>query len=199
MKKVIRSLVMVVALVSLTTGCMAPKGGTPEAKRAFVDSMRNNTLVSIKRDNPELEKLIAKAPGYAVFRSRQLSLNISTRKGYGVVVNNKTGKSTYMKMFEFDIGLALGFQVYRNLIIFNTVESMQQFLDSGWGCGGGIGLAAKTKEDGSAKHDMGYTQSDGTYTLTDKGFWIGATVGVGRFWKYRKLNDAASTTAGGPP
>ena len=186
-----RGFLAMLAVAITTTGCMSPKGETPTAQCRYVDQVRIAAIAELEAKRPELKAKLESAPGYAVFNGRILSLlHIGTRRSYGVVYDNKTGDSTYLSFFEFDLAAAIGFQVYRNVIVFDSPDAMRNFIDSGWEGSTGLGLTLKPAGHGFALHGMGTTQGDGSYTLTDKGLWAGLTFGIGRFYTDDELNAA---------
>ncbi len=180
------------ALLALSTvGCMSPKGETPAAQCRYIDQVRIAAVSELAIERPDVKSKLEAAPGYAVFNGRILSLfHIGTRRSYGVVYDNKTEDSTYMSWFELDLAAAIGFQVYRNVIIFDSPDAMKHFIDSGWEGSTGLGLTLKPAGHGFALHGMGTTQGDSSYTLTDKGLWLGLTFGFGRFYTDDELNEA---------
>jgi len=191
MNALCRTFVTSAAIAIVTTGCMSPKGETPAAQCRYIDQVRIAAVAELEAKRPELKAKLESAPGYAVFNGRILSLfHIGTRRSYGVVYDNKTSDSTYMSFFEFDLAAAIGFQVYRNVIVFDSPDSMRNFIDSGWEGSTGLGLTLKPAGHGFALHGMGTTQGDGSYNLTDKGLWLGLTFGFGRFYTDDELNAA---------
>lgn len=187
----LRALAASATIAFITTGCMSPKGETPAAQCRYIDQVRIAAVSELGIERPDVKAKLESAPGYAVFNGRIVSLfHIGTRRSYGVVYDNKTGDSTYMSFFEFDLAAALGFQVYRNVILFDSPDSMRNFIESGWEGSTGLGLTLKPAGHGFALHGMGTTQGDSTYTLTDKGLWLGLTFGFGRFYTDDELNAA---------
>ena len=73
---------------------------------------------------------VAKAAGYAAFSNANINIIFASGGGgYGVVVDNKTGNKTYMKMGSGGIGLGLGAKDYRQVMIFKTPETMNKFIE----------------------------------------------------------------------
>jgi len=67
------------------------------------------TLKRLYQENPETEQAVQTAPGYAVFHVVVTKVPlVGAGGGNGVVVDNKTGDRTYMKVRRFDVGAGGG-------------------------------------------------------------------------------------------
>ena len=61
------------------------------------------------------KKKIKIAAGYGVFSNANLNIIFaSVGDGYGIIVDNETGKETFMKMGMGGLGLGLGVKDYRS-------------------------------------------------------------------------------------
>jgi hypothetical protein len=94
------SIVFFVSLaLVLAAGCRSPKGTTPQEKRNYTENMRKEALAELYKEHPEARSQLNNAPGYAVFSNVGSKIfMLATGSGFGVAVNNRTGKKTYMKM-----------------------------------------------------------------------------------------------------
>ena len=102
-------------------GCATPKGATREEQTNYVMEMRDKTLSELYKLKPGTETMIETAAGYGVFSNvSSYLLYINAGNGYGVVIDNETGKRTYMKMAQAGIGLGLGVKDFRVIFIFTT-------------------------------------------------------------------------------
>ena len=109
--------------------------------------------------------------------------------GYGVVVDNSTGRRTYMKMALGGIGLGLGVKDYKQVLIFKSKETLKKFIDSGWEFGGHADAAAKAGNSGGELSSEGAIGSDiEAYSMTESGLAIQATVAGSKYWKDKDLN-----------
>jgi len=91
---------VLVALVMLASGCVSPSQ-TPAQKRQGIIEMKNEVLEDLYRIKPDVRAQMAKASGYGVFSNAKIHwLLASVGGGYGMVVDNSTGRATYMKMGE---------------------------------------------------------------------------------------------------
>ena len=91
------------------------------------------------------------AAGYAVFDNMGVNLLLlSTARGSGLAVNNKTKQETFMKMVSVGGGLGMGVKDYDVVFVFGTEKALAQFLDSGWSGSGQADAAAKAGKKGGA-------------------------------------------------
>lgn len=176
-------------MVFILSGCATTGGKTIQDKRQDILSMRNEVLSELYKVHPSAKAEIAAAPGYAVFSNVNVNIIFASFSGgYGVVKDNKTGKSTFMKMGEVGIGLGLGVKDFRAVFIFHDRATMTKFVESGWEFGGHADAAAKASDKGAAVG--GETLIDGItiYQLTKSGLALQATVKGTKYWKDDELN-----------
>jgi len=102
-------LVAILSLISLTTGCGLSSDLSVSDRKEIIRTMEQETLARLYEEEANTKKKIKKASGYAVFSNANINLIfVSAGTGYGVVVDNATGKRTYMKMGLGGVGLGLG-------------------------------------------------------------------------------------------
>jgi lipid-binding SYLF domain-containing protein len=177
------------ATVFIVSGCATTAGSTPAEKRQAVLSMKNEVLADLYKIRPEAKAQVAEAPGYAVFSNANINIILASfGGGYGVVHDNKSGKSTYMKMGEVGIGLGLGLKDFRAVFIFHDRATLKRFVDSGWEFGGHADAAAKAGEQGAAVGGEALLDGITIYQLTKSGLALQATVKGTKYWKDDELN-----------
>jgi lipid-binding SYLF domain-containing protein len=126
-----------------------PKGDSTEEKKANVRKQRDEMLADLYASNPGLKDTVRKAAGYATFKNVNVNLLLlATANGYGMAVDNKTGKETFMRMASLGGGVGAGLKDVRVIFIFNEPAVMQQFVEEGWQFGGQADAAAKYKNTG---------------------------------------------------
>jgi lipid-binding SYLF domain-containing protein len=152
--------------------------------------MKDETLAGLYESKPETKDMIRKAAGYGVFSNiGSYIFLLSTGRGYGVVVDNATGHTTYMKMMQVGAGLGLGIKDFRLVFIFRNREALNDFVEKGWEFGGQADAAAKSGEKGGAVGGEAYLESNViVYQLTEAGVALQATVAGTKFWKDKELN-----------
>jgi lipid-binding SYLF domain-containing protein len=172
------------------SSCATPKGVTKQDQTHYALKMKDQTLTELYKKKPEARALIKKAAGYGVFSNIGGYLYlVSVGNGYGVVVDNSTGKKTYMKMAHVGAGLGLGVKDFRIVFIFKNNKVLRDFIDKGWEFGGQADAAAKSGEKGAAVGGEIYIDQDIIiYQLTEAGVALQATIGGTKYWKDEALN-----------
>ena len=179
------------ALVSIfVLGCITPKGNTVHDKRNYVLDMKNQVLSELYSKRPEAKSKIKSAAGYAVFSNINTNLFLfSSGNGYGVAINGKNGKQTYMQMNFLGIGPGLGVKDFRAVLIFKNEKMFSEFLDGDFEFGGHADAAFKSGEKGAAAAGELYVEDDiEIYQLTEAGVALQATVAGTDFREYADLN-----------
>jgi hypothetical protein len=126
-----------------------PKGDSVEEKRQTVRQQRDEMLADLYRAKPEMKERLKQAAGYATFKQTDVNLFLlASGNGYGMLVDNKTGKETVMRVASLGGGIGLGLKDLRIIFVFNDPKVMQQFLEQGWQFGGKADAAAKYQDTG---------------------------------------------------
>lgn len=189
-------------LLILTAACLAlpaagglfgPKGDNAEEKRAKVREQRDEILAKLYASHPEAKDKIQKAAGYGAFNNKNMNLFLlSTGHGYGVVVDNKSKKETFMAMGSLGGGVGLGAKDLSVVFIYKKADVMNKFVESGWQFGGEADATAKAGEKGAAaSKEAGADASANVfeiYQMTDTGVALQATVAGTKYWKDKDLN-----------
>jgi len=188
-------LLLLACLTIAAVGCgpSSSKYTVPEQKQ-IIDDMAQNTLDRLYREHPATKDVISKAAGYGAFSNANVNIIFaSAGGGYGVVVDNATGKRTYMKMGLGGLGFGIGVKDYRQVLIIRDTNTLKKFVDSGWEFGGHADAAAKAGEKGGELSGEGNINDDITvYAMTESGLALQATVTGAKYWKNDDLNMDAS-------
>jgi lipid-binding SYLF domain-containing protein len=188
MKRHVSHLISVLTLALVLAGCSAA-GNTPAEKRRNVDNMARQVLQRLYAIKPDAKAQIASAPGYAVFSNANVNLLlVSAGGGYGVVVNNRTGEKTYMKMAEAGIGFGAGVKDFRAVFVFHDPLTLDKFINNGWSFGGNADVAAKASDKGAAVGGELVIDNITIYQITEAGLALQATLKGTRYWKDEALN-----------
>ena len=111
--------------------------------RLQVKEMAQDALSSLYETSPWTRRSIEKAAGYAVFSTFGLKLFFAGgTTGKGVVVNNRTGRQTFMKMIQVQGGLGFGVNQNRLIFVFANESALRNFIQQGWEFGGQGNLSA---------------------------------------------------------
>ena len=189
------SLLLMLAMVAVTSlvflnGC-GPSAKLPIGEqRQVVADMETETLARLYKEDPATKDKIKKAAGYGVFSKANINvIFVSAGGGYGIVTDKSTGKKTYMKMALGGVGLGLGAKDYRQVLIFNSKEVLNKFIESGWEFGGHADAAAKAGHTGGEMSGEGMIGADiEAYAMTEAGLALQATVAGTKYWKDKDLN-----------
>ena len=190
MKKVLLTGVFCLFIFGIVAGC-GPHGNlTVVEKREKIMEMEEETLERLYSEAPETREKIKNSVGYGVFSNANVNLIFaSAGGGYGVVVDNATGKRTYMKMALGGVGLGLGVKDYRVVMIFKNKETLDKFIENGWDVGAHADAAAKAGESGGEISEEGDFRSGiEVYSMTEAGLALQATIAGTKYWKDDKLN-----------
>lgn len=177
-------------IVLSLTACLAPRGDTPEQKRAAIISMHDDTLSRLYQQRPTARDVIEKATGYAVFSNvNALYLIVGGGGGYGVAVDQSSGHKTYMKMAQVDLGLGLGVQDIRVVFVFHSARAYMSFVNNGWEFGGQADAAAKARDKGAAATgEISIDAETSMYTMSEAGLMAKVNLAGSKYWKDDGLN-----------
>jgi hypothetical protein len=141
---------MSLALVSSAQAFLfGPKGDSTAEKKANIRKQRDEMLAQLYATNPDMKKVLKKAAGYATFKQVNVNLFLlATANGYGVVMDNKAGRDTFMRMASLGGGIGAGVKDVRVIFVFHDPQLMKQFVQEGWQVGGQADAAAKYQDTG---------------------------------------------------
>jgi lipid-binding SYLF domain-containing protein len=213
MKKTLLVL-MAVVMVSPAWGQLLKEKKSPDQRRAEIREDRSLIIKKIAEENPDVSLKIGSAPGYATFSALNVNvLLLATTRGKGVVVDNETGKETFMSVTSIGGGVGAGLKDMQALVIFNDAATMREFVNSGWTFGAQADATAKAGEEGAefgefvavaadeegAGIDTGLSQGAGevlqadtaieVYRITETGIALQATIVGTKFSKIDELNE----------
>ena len=182
-----------VLFVSLALVACGPKGDTTAEKRKVVRDMRSKTLTELYRIRPGAQARLRQAVGYGVFSNIETKIMfVGGGSGYGVVVDNGSGRETFMRMAKLQGGVGMGIQDFRAVFVFNDRDTMRQFVEEGWQFGGGADASLKAGEKGAAMSGEVAADTDVTpmeiYQFTESGVALSATAAGTKYWKDTELN-----------
>ncbi len=169
--------------------CASMSSGTKADKQQEIMKMKDEVLTQLFTKKPDTRSQINSAPGYAVFSNANINLIfMAAGTGYGVVKNMSSSKYTYMNMVEGGIGLGLGVKDYRIVMVFHTIEAMNDFVNTGWTFGGNADASAKASGKGASVEGEAYYGDVTVYTFTESGLALQATIKGTKFWQDKELN-----------
>ena len=166
------------------------KEPTKAEQQAAIRKEAQATLAKLYKIQPGAKVAIQKSAGYAAFDNFGMNLLLlSTARGKGIAVDNRSKKETFMKMLSAGVGVGLGAKDFRAVFVFETKEALDNFINSGWEFGGQASAAAKTATKGGAMSGAA-SVSDGVwmYQLTEKGLAAEITATGTKYYKDDDLN-----------
>jgi len=184
-----RRLFLAVCSAIVLAACAAGRGKSAEDQRQAIQQMKRDTLTQLYEKKPDVRQQIANAVGYGVFSNANVYIIVAGGGGgYGVVENQQTGQTTYMKMGEVGVGIGLGAKDYRLVLVFHTREALDYFVNKGWSMGGQADAAAKAGDKGGAVGGEGIVNNITVYQMTESGLALQATIKGTKFWRDDDLN-----------
>ena len=152
--------------------------------------MAAEVLKDLYKMQPASKTAIEKAAGYAVFDNMGVNvLLLSTARGSGLAVNNKSKQETFMKMISAGGGLGMGVKDYDVVLVFETEKALTEFLNSGWSGSGQADAAAKAGDKGGAYSGaMEVAPGVWVYQITKNGLALQLTLQGTKYYKDDDLN-----------
>lgn len=169
-------------------GCASKKFNKAE-QRIEVLEMSQEVLQTLYEKQPDVKQKVREAAGYAVFQNANVNFIVaSVGSGYGVVIDNKTSKKTYMKMAEAGVGFGAGVKDFSLIFVFHDTEAMSRFVDQGWSAGAQADASAKAGDQGAAVGGEVAIDNVTIYQITQSGIALQLTVKGTRIWRDPDLN-----------
>jgi lipid-binding SYLF domain-containing protein len=185
----VKMIASILAMTMLTASlCIAADDN--EKKRDKTRKMAAEALQDLYKMEPPAQAAIQKAAGYAVFDNMGVNvLLLSTARGSGLAVNNKTKQETFMKMGSVGAGLGMGVKDYVAVFVFDNDKGLAQFLDSGWSGSGQADAAAKAGDKGGAYAGAAEVAPGvWVYQITKNGLALQLTLQGTKYYKDDDLN-----------
>lgn len=175
--------------VAMLSAAICVAADDNDEKRDKTRKMAAQTLQDLYKLEPASQAAVQKAAGYAVFNNTGVNLLLSTARGSGIAVNNKTKQETFMKMASAGAGLGVGVKDYRVIFVFADDKALTQFLDSGWSGSAQTDAAAKAGEKGAA-YSGAVEIAPGVfvYEITKNGLALQLTLQGTKYYKDDDLN-----------
>jgi len=157
-------------------------------RRQEILDMSKGTIDSLKKDKSAAE-LIASAYGHAVFDTTKGGFIVTGAGGTGVAMRKNGGDPVYMHMGAGGVGLGVGLENYKFVVLFENEDTYKRFIDGEWS--GGATAQAAAGRDGAAVVGK-FNNGVAVYHITDKGLIAQADVSGVRFWPSDRLNPGVA-------
>ena len=193
MYKLIFSLLVSVTLVGCAgtgTSGEAGSGAGAEKKRETLRKLRDDALADFYATKPEVKAEVEKAVGYAVFDASQVNLVLFVGGlGGGILVDNKSGKETFMKMTRVGTGPGVGYKAFRQLMVFKDKSLFETFQTVGADVGASADATMKIGGKGVAiDPNTSFNPLLSIYQITDRGALLQANWGGVAYLPDSELN-----------
>jgi lipid-binding SYLF domain-containing protein len=192
--KPLASLASLLISIALLAACgstgSAPgaSAGAGESKMSATDAakerdalrkLRDQTLDDFYATKPEIKAEVTKAVGYAVFDASQVNIVLFVGGlGAGVLVENGTGKETFMKMTRAGTGPGVGYKSFRQLMVFKDRALFDNFRALGADVGASADATMKIGGQGVAVDpNVSFNPLLSIYQITDRGALLQANWG----------------------
>jgi lipid-binding SYLF domain-containing protein len=161
-----------------------------EEERQEIRKKSQEILGRLYKVQPSAKAAVNSAAGYAVFSNFGMKIFVAgSGKGKGLAVDNKSKKAVYMKMLELQAGLGVGVKKFSLVWVFETPETLSQFVNSGRELGAQTSVAAKAGDKGAAfQGAMAVSPGVWLYQLTDTGLALELTAKGTKYYKDDDLN-----------
>ena len=160
---------------------------TPEATRAKLDTMAEETLTRLFDQHPESRELFDRSAGYGVFDLREASFYVVAGYGRGVAVDLSNGSRTYMKMATAGAGMSLGIGGFDKqlVILFEDAGQLAEFVTKGADATAQVGTMKGEEQD---QVGIRFNEGKAVFVLTGKGWKVAAKLTGSRYWPDEELN-----------
>jgi lipid-binding SYLF domain-containing protein len=188
--KVRRSLSYLFVIAAVLAHAPLLQAADKEAQRAEVRKVADRTLQRLYKLQPSARQTIEKSAGYATFSNFGMKILVAGGgKGEGVAIDTKTRQETFMKMVEVQAGLGFGVKKFRLVWVFETKQTLDKFVNSGWELGAQTTAAAQMSGQGAwAAGAMAISPGVWLYQLTDDGLALELTAKGTKYYKDDALN-----------
>lgn len=150
-------LIIFTVLMATLSGCAT----VSMEKQADINGMEETTLDRLEEQHPDLRGKLGSMPGYLVVEMNVLKIPVlGGGGGKGVIVENKTGKRTYVKVSRMEIGGGWGGRRYKILLVFSDPELLKKAQSGKWigqmGAEASVGKIGVEGSSGQLQQDKGY-------------------------------------------
>ena len=152
----------------------------------FRSRMAADTVARLEKENPGLQDQVDSCLGYLVVDKKVVKIPfIGGGGGKGVVVENATGKRTYVKVSRMEVGGGWGARSYKVLLLFTQPKRLEKAQAGTWvyqaGAEASAGKVAAEGSSAQVQNDKGYK----VYTYSEGGASVTWTLRAIRLKPYR--------------
>lgn len=147
-------------------------------KREAIKIDAKDAKAAFLKENPELESMLNKAAGYAIFPNVGKGAWILGGAAGNGVVYEKGKVVGFAELRQIDVGFQFGGKAFRELIIFETQEALDRFKEGNFEFGGSASAVIWDKGKGEA---ITFENGVGVAIMPKAGAMAGISVGGQEF------------------
>ena len=189
-RRVVAAIAAAVSLPVVPMLALAQDENALIQSRNEIREAAQDAMATLYEYQPSARYAVEHAAGYAVFSTFGIKLLFAGgRQGRGEVINNRTGRETFMRMVGVQAGLGFGVARTRMIFVFETTSALQSFINQGWEFGASGSLAAAAGgEGGMFNGAVSVAPGVFVFQITDTGLAAQITATGTRFFKDTALN-----------
>ena len=155
---IIRSSFLVL-FIFLLPGCAGMTAEEQQAKRAELDEMGERTVTKLLELHPDAEEALSDSVGYTVIDMKVTKVPLlGGGSGLAVTVDKRSGKTSYAKVSQFEVGGGIGAKRFKVVVFFTEENLLDRAIKGAWHFEAGAELSAGASgtEGKIAKESKGY-------------------------------------------
>ena len=159
-------------------------------ERKHILKTADDTLLELYKHEPTAKDVLEKAYGYAVFSNTGKNIILYVGgKGRGVAFKNTDKKPIFMTMLNAGTGPGVGYNEYRQVLIFSSETLFKQFITVGLNAAASANVTVKMGGVGVDESGViALVPGVSLYHINDKGIDIQADWGGMKYFKDSDLN-----------
>ena len=171
MFRTLKSLTCTIAAILAVAGCSSLSPEAEQEKRAELDAMSETVMKRLFEAQPDAEAEFEKCIGYAIADMNLTKIPVvGAGKGYGIVIDKRTGAREYVEVSQFEVGGGLGAQKYKAIVLFSAEARLEKAMTGFWHFDAGAEAAAGDSSTGastsSGKDYIAYKIAEGGAVAT---------------------------------
>ncbi|RKF20057.1 hypothetical protein DBZ36_06305 [Alginatibacterium sediminis] len=145
----------------------------PKQEQKAIDTMADTALIRLFNTTASAKHLFDQSYGFAVFDSRQFSLEQLAKQGSGVARVKGSQQTYYLKMTGLPITQGGAIKFYQQVILFEDQQSFDSFVEQGWQANSD---AALVKPSESSTLSATFVDGKVIYMIDDEGYIVNQSI-----------------------
>lgn len=179
--------VLIILLTLLISACSTVQEAEIQSGREQRDTMADQALAAMIKQNPALKESVDAAPAYMIVDMKLTKVPIvGAGAGQGVFINKQSGKRTYVDVKRLDLGGGVGARVFKIMLVFEDEAIVPKWENGTWEFQAGVEASAgDMAAEGASGDDTGFSM----HTLAEAGASATATARAIRIKVNRELTN----------